>query len=80
MTEERSRATYFFDCYKPCIEQELTLISEIEQLQTILEETSKLCANPKQLPLISEDAINAYKVADCLQPGKRDENIVSVDA
>ncbi|XP_065676228.1 protein MTSS 1 isoform X2 [Hydra vulgaris] len=75
MTEERSRATFFFDCYKPCIEQELTLISEIEQLQTILEDTNKLCANPKQLPIVSEDAINAYKVAEYLQPGKRDDVI-----
>lgn len=69
MVDERSRAAQFFNYYKPVVEQEITLISEIEQLQSIVEETAKQCANPTTLPEMSEDSINAYKVPDYLVPG-----------
>ena len=72
MIEERSRTAQFFNCYKPCIEQEITLISEIEQLQSIVDETSRQCLNPSQLPIVSEDAIVAYKVPENLTLGTRD--------
>ena len=39
MLEERSRAVFFFNCYRPVVEQELTLMGEIEHLQNLLEDT-----------------------------------------
>lgn len=77
MIEERSRAAQFFKCYKPCVEQEITLIAEIEQLQSIVEETAKQCAHPAQLPAMSEDAIEAYKVPESLNPDSRDSSTSS---
>ena len=77
MIEERSRAAFFFQCYKPCIEQELTLISEIEQLQSILDETTQQCKCPHQLPAMSEDAIEAYKVPDSLTNGHKEASTSS---
>ncbi len=69
MVEERSRVVFFFDCYRPVVEQELSLVGEIENLQTVVEETIKKCKNPSTLPLIAEDAINNYKAPDqCTLP------------
>ena len=65
MVEERARATQFFHYYKPCMEQQITLIADIEQLQSILEETTNQCESP-YLPPIYEDLINEYKVPDYL--------------
>ena len=64
MLEERSRAVFFFNCYRPVVEQELSLISEIEHLQTLLEDTIKQCINPTNLPLASEDLINNFKAPE----------------
>ena len=64
MVEDRTRASQFFQYYKPVIEQEITLISEIEKLQSIVEETTKQCTNPKELPQLAEDVINGYKVPE----------------
>ncbi|XP_065064183.1 protein MTSS 2-like isoform X1 [Rhopilema esculentum] len=64
MIEERSRAIFFFNCYRPVVELELTLIGEIENLQTILEDTTKQCTSPSKLPLAAEDAINNYKAPE----------------
>lgn len=74
MIDERSRAAQFFKYYQPVVEQEITLIAEIEQLQSIMEETTKQCANPTMLPEISEDSINAYKVPEYLVPGRSREH------
>ena len=64
MVEERSRAIFFFNCYRPVVEQELSLIGEIENLQTILEDTVKQCVSPSNLPLIAEDSISNYKAQE----------------
>ena len=64
MVEERSRAIFFFNCYRPVVEQELSLIGEIENLQTILEDTVKQCVSPSNLPLIAEDSITNYKAQE----------------
>jgi len=64
MLEERSRAVFFFNCYRPVVEQELSLISEIEHLQSLLEDTIKQCTNPSSLPLASEDLINNFKAPE----------------
>ena len=78
MTEERTRTAQFFRCYKPVVEQEITLIAEIEQLQSIVEETTSQCLNPTQLPAISEDAISAYKAPDNLTFASRDSSANAV--
>ena len=78
MVEERSHAAQFFRCYKPCVEQEITLISEIEQLQSIMDQTTKQCNTPSQLPGASEDAIDGYKVPENLMPDSRDSSTSSV--
>ena len=72
MTEERTRAAQFFHFYKPCVEQELTIVSEIEHLQSILEETTKQCNNPVDLPAMSEDLIAGYKIPEYLLLGSRE--------
>ena len=72
MTEERSRVAQFFNFYRPCVEQEITLVSEIENLQSILDETTKQCSDPLQLPPISEDLIVGYKVSETWLPGSRE--------
>lgn len=64
MMEERSRAVFFFNCYRPVVEVELTLMGEIEHLQTLLEDTIKQCANPNSLPLAAEDSINNFKAPE----------------
>ena len=61
MIEERSRAVFFLNCYRPVVEQELSLIGEIESLQSLVEDTAKQCGNPSQLPGTAEDAIENYK-------------------
>jgi len=70
MTDEIERAAEFFDYYKPCVVQELTLVNEIDKLQSILDEATILCANPRQLPVMSEDAITGYKVPEALAPDR----------
>ena len=64
MLEERSRAVFFFNCYRPVVEQELTLMGEIEHLQNLLEDTIKQCINPSSLPLAAEDSINNFKAPE----------------
>lgn len=64
MMEERSRAIFFFNCYRPVVEQELTLMGEIEHLQTLLEDTIKQCTNPAMLPPPAEDSINNFKAPE----------------
>ena len=64
MVEERSRAVFFFNCYQPVVEQELSLVGEIENLQSLLEDTVKQCKNPSTLPPIAEDAINNYRAPE----------------
>ena len=65
MIEERTRVTQFFHYYKPCMEQQLALLADIEQLQSILEETKVQCESP-YLPQIYEEVVNDYKLPDYL--------------
>ena len=74
MVEERKRAAQFFQFYKPVIDQELTLIAEIEQLQSIVEETSLKCQKPTELPDSAKDTIKDFKVPEYLRPGNRESN------
>lgn len=75
MVEERSRAAQFFHFYQPVVEQELALISEIEQLQSLLEDTIEQCKQPTKLPEAAEDLINDYKIPDQLKPGNREMGV-----
>lgn len=75
MIEERARATQFFHFYKPCMEQQITLLSDIELLQSILEETALQCESP-YLPAIYEDAVNDYKIPDNLTLNERRESSI----
>jgi len=74
MVEERKRAAQFFQFYKPVMDQELTLISEIEQLQSIVDETTLKCQQPTELPETAKDIIKDYKVPEYLRPGNREFN------
>eukprot|EP00794_Sanderia_malayensis_P018607 gene18607-20483_t len=64
MLEERARVVFFFNCYRPVVEQELSLVSEVEILQTVLDDAIKECKNPATLPLMAEDAIKNYKAPE----------------
>ena len=64
MLEERSRAVFFFNCYRPVVEQELSLMGEIEHLQALLEDTIKQCKNPSNLPPAAKDSINNFKAPE----------------
>jgi hypothetical protein len=78
MVEERSRATQFFQLYKPVVVQELTLINEIEKLQSIVDETTVQCQNPANLPETAEEMINDFKLPDHLRPGNRESQAGAV--
>ena len=65
MIEERARATQFFHYYKPCMEQQITLLSDIEHLQSILQETAAQCESP-YLPPMYEEVVNEFKIPEYL--------------
>ena len=72
MIEERTRASQFFNFYKPVLEMEMTLISEIEKLENLLTTTTEKCTKPTDLPEVAKDLIKDLKVPDGLRPGNRE--------
>lgn len=80
MIEERTRASQFFNFYKPVLEMEMTLISEIEKLDNLLTTTAEKCTKPTDLPEVAKDLIKDLKVPDALRPGNREtSSAVSVE-
>ncbi|KPM08370.1 IMD domain containing protein [Sarcoptes scabiei] len=63
LIEERSRFCLFVKLLRPIIEEEISMISEISNVQEILESLMKLTSDPYDLPVSSESVISHLKLS-----------------
>ncbi|XP_036362801.1 protein MTSS 1 isoform X31 [Octopus sinensis] len=64
LIEERSRFCMFVTCFKPFVEWEISLLTEITHLKEVMDNLSKQSSDPHTLPAASEQVILDVKGAD----------------
>ena len=64
MIEERSRYCILLNLFQPVVEQEVSLLSDAENLSTLLQEAAKQCEKPNNLPDAGEHIIEQFKLSE----------------
>lgn len=64
LTEERARYCTFVSCLKPVLDEEISMMSEFQQLEEINKKLVKHTDDPFKLPPASEQVINDTKSGD----------------
>ena len=62
-TEERSHFCTFAACLKPVVEEEYTMLGEIQQLDEVMDKLSRIIADPHNVPDTSDQVINDMKAS-----------------
>ena len=57
LVEERSRYCLFISCLKPVLTEEISMVSEFQQLEEVLTKLDKHTEEPYKLPEASEQVI-----------------------
>lgn len=64
LLEERGRYCMLATCFKPVVEHEISMLSELEHLQSILADIIKQTISPSTLPLAGEDLVRDFRLSD----------------
>ncbi|KAK3751291.1 hypothetical protein QZH41_012201 [Actinostola sp. cb2023] len=64
LIEERSRYCMVATCIKTVVEQEVSMLSEVEHLEPLLVDIVKQTYNPACLPVVGEDLVRNLRLSD----------------
>lgn len=64
LVEERSRYCALATCFRPVVEHEISMMSDIEHLQSIMADIIKQTASPTNLPLAGEELLREFRLSD----------------
>lgn len=64
LVEERSRYCTLATCFRPVVEHEVSMLGELEHLQSILADIIKQTISPSTLPLAGEDLVRDFRLSD----------------
>lgn len=64
LVEERTRYCTLATCFRPVVEHEISMLSEIDHLQSILADIIKQTVSPSTLPLAGEELVRDFRLSD----------------
>lgn len=64
LVEERTRYCLLATCFRPVVEHEISMLGEIEHLQSVLADIIKQTISPSTLPLAGEDLVRDFRLSD----------------
>ncbi|XP_020616868.1 MTSS1-like protein isoform X2 [Orbicella faveolata] len=64
LVEERTRYCLLASCFRPVVEHEISMLGEIEHLQSVLADIIKQTISPSTLPLAGEDLVRDFRLSD----------------
>ncbi|CAB4033699.1 MTSS1 isoform X1 [Paramuricea clavata] len=64
LIEERSRYCILLNLFQPVVEQEVSLLSDAENLSALLQEAARQCEKPNNLPDAGEHMIEDFKLSE----------------
>lgn len=68
LIEERSHYCMFFNCMRPIVEEELSLMHEITHLEEVVGALAELTVDPYTLPAASESMLTNLQLTDSYDP------------
>lgn len=64
LIEERTRYCMLSTCFRPVVEHEMSMLGELEHLQSVLEDIVRQTKNPTVLPPAGEDLVREFRLSD----------------